>query len=182
MKSKERFCYIFVISLLITTIGVMVALYMTGMLFVSKINQVSSVPLGSNVVISIENTGANSISFDLCGGLMPEEKVPQLLNVKNDGDTDCYVRAKAFTYASDANKVDLKIATTEKWVFVDGYYYFIEDVKRGTTIGLANGIILSDSYIFTNDQKYIINVLIESISTQNYHQDLWGVNISNLAI
>lgn len=158
------------------------SLYYTGMLLGAKMNQVSSIPLGSNQVVSVKGTGANAISFDLSGGLLPSEKIPQIINIKNDGEEDVFVRAKAYVYTNDNGMVDLKLDTLDKWFYQDGYYYYGEKLKKAGLIGLANNLFLNGDYVFTNTKKYIANILIEALNANFSEEDYWGVEITNRAI
>ena len=174
MKSKERFCYIFAICVLVSVIALLVFLYLAGLLYASNISQVSNIPINSTVTVEIQKNEASAISFDVSGGLIPGEQIPENINIKNQAQTPLFLRSKAYVYTTDAGLVEIGLNANENWLKnEDGYYYFSEKIEPNQTIALANKIILNESYSFTNKERYIINILVESLDGSLNMQDFW---------
>ena len=178
MKSKERFCYVFAICLLLLVIGVLIFLYFSGRLYASNISQVSNIPINSSVFIKVNENEASAISFDISGGLIPGEKIPENINISNQSEDELYLRSKAFVYTAEYGLVGISLEVNQNWELKDdGYYYFIGTIQPNQTIGLASQMILNNEYSLSNKQRYIINVIVETLKKTQNMCDIWHNNI-----
>jgi len=178
MNEKGKFGYIFVIWMLVFIIVILFFLYFSGFLYSANPNQVSNLPLGTTSKISLKENQAFSISFDLNGEILPNEKLPQNINILNIGDEDIFVRAKSYINTLDQGVIDMPLKTGENWAFYEGYYYFNGKVLKEETVALATHVIVNEEYGFSKKEKYIVNILVESISSTLNIEDMWGFNLN----
>lgn len=178
MSEKGKFGYIFIIWILIFIIAILFFLYFSGFLYASNKNQVSSLPLGTTSKIPLNKNSSFSLSFDIGGEVLPNEKLPQNINIYNESENDLYVRAKAYVFTKNG-LVEMKLETSENWVLFDDYYYYNSKILGNETISLCTKILVSDKYNFTNKEKYIVNVLAESLDSSLDPVEIWNFEISN---
>ena len=173
MEKKERFSYIFSICGLILIIGFLIFLYTSGFLFASQKSEMSSIPIGSNTTLIVKNSNSAVASFELSGSVLPGEKIRQNISIKNDGLQDLKVRARAFIKTLDEGEIEVYMNVSEKWQKDGDYYYYTEPVLSKSTIGLTGKIMLNEDYVLSGNQRYIINILVESLSIDVDADSLW---------
>lgn len=95
------------------------------------------------------------------------------VNVKNNGDTDAYVRVKLVTYRVNDKGEHIggtatipEFALGKNWFFKDGFYYYAKSVAAGKSpenplIG-SDGITLQ-TYTDADGGKQVIEVMAEAI-------------------
>ena len=179
ISHKERFIYIFSIGVLLFLLVLFLILFFSGYLFSTVIDPITNLPLGkSNLVLNVERTQASTMSFSLNGGILPGEKLPQNLNIKNLGEDSVFVRAKAYAFTKDRGQIDFPLEVTNNWLLKDdGYYYYLELLEGLNTIGLASNIVVNDSYEFDCKEKYMVNILVESLSSDLDVNAAWGIDL-----
>lgn len=178
MTEKGKFGYIFTIWVLVFVIVILFFLYFAGFLYSSNPNQVSSIPLGSTSKITLDEGSAFSLSFDISGEVLPNEKIPQNINIYNNSQKNIYVRAKAYINTVDSGVVYIQLITNDNWEYYDNYYYYNGEILSNETIALATYIVLNEDYNFTKTERYIVNILAESLNADLNITDVWGVEIN----
>lgn len=178
MQNKEKFSYIFSICGLVVIIAFLICLYYSGVLFACKTDLVSSIPIGTTTRLVVENSNSSVATFDLNGAVLPGENIQQNINIFNNGQDNLRVRAIAFIYTKDRGKVDLELNVSDFWIKdADGYYYYKDKVTAKETISLTDKIKLSDLYVFNSSERYIINILVESLDSDLDVNSIWHTEI-----
>ena len=177
ITSKERFCYIFCIASLAIFFAVFVVLTFTGFFYSTGIGQVSNIDLGENIVVAVKENQSSSVSFNFSGGILPNEKIPCVVDVFNNSDKPVFVRVKAVVFLRDQGIVNLDIKTLNNWVKNGEYYYFPTYVIPQETIGCLNAVEISQDGNFEGKYIYSLNILIETLVEQSDVQRLWGIDI-----
>ena len=180
----EKFMYIFTICALLVVLAIFLILFFTGFLFSFALDPVTNLPLGNSpIVMNVSNSQATSISFSVKGSIVPGEKLPQKINVKNDGESEVYLRAKSYIYTIDQGQIEMSLDVTSGWVLKDdGYYYFLETLPKNASVGLSSRIIVNDEYNFDSKNEYQVNIIIESLDQQFDVVSIWGINPKQIAV
>jgi len=72
-----------------------------------------------------------------------------------------------FLYSANPNQVsNLPLGTTSKISL------------KEETVALATHVIVNEEYGFSKKEKYIVNILVESISSTLNIEDMWGFNLN----
>ena len=174
MEKKEKFGYIFSICGLTLVIVFLIFLYNSGVLFAGNQTAVSSVPLGSSTKLFVKDSSSAVASFEVNGALLPGEELSQKIGVFNNGESALNLRAKAFFYTQDMGEVEVALKTSENWIKNDdGYYYLNQLALPNETIALASKLVLNKDYVLRGNNKYIINVLVESLDSELNIERIW---------
>lgn len=115
--------------------------------------------------------------FEDVVGVMPGVEVSKIVEVKNIGESDAYIRIsveKAITLAENREgEVDLSLVTldfnTEAWTEADGYYYYNSPLKPNeTTAPLFTAVSFSaDMGNLYQDSSLTVDVTAEATQVAN---------------
>lgn len=113
--------------------------------------------------------------FEDVSGVMPGDVVSKIVEVKNTGKNDAYVRVsveKAITLAEGLEgKVDLSLVklniNTEKWTEADGYYYYNEVLKPGETTAPLFTTVTFDGTMDNLYQNCTTTISVAAQATQS---------------
>lgn len=140
-----------------------------GYLFsVSYINSNSDLKIGENVVIKVEPNSANVVSFTFDGALLPNEVIPQIVQINaNDLNADVWVRVKSEIFGIES-EAKIEFITTEHFEKdEDGYYYFDDALKGGRKITFCNYLLVPKNITLKSGEKYILSLVVETLETKN---------------
>ena len=174
MKSKERFFYIFVICGLVIAFIIFVSLTFLGFFNTSK-NQVASIPLGEKITLPIES-GANAISFDVSGAVLPGEILPVNLNAFNNSNQDLFIRVKAYIVTPDTGKINLQVENFSDWTLFENNYYYKKILPQNASISIASKVVLPSDYVFLGNYKYNVIIVTEALNSKLDVNEVWGVD------
>lgn len=117
------------------------------------------------------------VPFENVVGVMPGGDVSKIVEVKNIGESDAYIRVsvdKALTLAEgQEGEVDLSLVTlnfnTEAWTEADGYYYYNSPLKPGeTTAPLFTAVSFSaDMGNLYQNSSLTVNVSAQATQVAN---------------
>jgi len=177
ITSKERFCYIFAICVLFLISVVICILAFTGVFYGPQVNKISSVPLGTDITISIGENDINAFSFSVSGGLLPNEKIAQNINIKNTSNAKVYVRVKSIL-VTNGNNCDIQMETLNKWKQNDAYAYFLKEINAGESVGCAKNLIISSEMELSSKYNYNIVIIVESLSENFDTKSIWNLPLN----
>lgn len=177
MGKKERFAYIFAIIGLAILLAVSITLGVSGWYYSISNQNGSDSSANSSILIDMNGTGAETTAITFSGKVLNGEKIYRNINLKNVGEKDLYIRAKAEVHTfKDGNKPIL-LGITENWSELNGYYYYTTSLQSGASIGLASYVKIDEEYRFESSKNYIINVVIESLDKNLDVMNIWNVDI-----
>ena len=174
MKSKERFFYIFVICGLVIAFIIFVSLTFLGFFNTSK-NQVASIPLGEKITLPIES-GANAISLDVSGAVLPGEILPVNLNAFNNSNQDLFIRVKAYIVTPDTGKINLQVENFSDWTLFENNYYYKKILPQNASISIASKVVLPSDFVFLGNYKYSVIIVTEALNSKLDVNGIWGVD------
>lgn len=176
--NKGNFGWIFICFGLIVLLVIAIYLGASGWFFKNDFSYTTDLELGKTVSTTIGKNQANTISLTFDGSYLKGERLPQIVSItNNDLSQDLYVRAKLFVYTGSGTNSNMDIVETVNWTYneSDGYYYFNDLLSPNNKVTLCSHVIIGDS-IFLGRNKYILNFVFESLSSQEDVQSLWGIN------
>lgn len=114
------------------------------------------------------------VPFEDVSGVMPGDAISKIVEVKNTGKSDAYVRIsveKAITLAEGLEgQVDLSLVkldiNTGKWTEADGYYYYNEALKPGETTAPLFTTVTFDGQMDNLYQNCTTTVSVAAQATQ----------------
>lgn len=169
---KKSYPYIFVIVILVVLLAVALYLGFSGYLFsVSLLNEASDLNLGETAVVEISPNETGVLSFTLDGGYLPNEKIPQVIQIKAaDVDKEMRVRVKAEIFTNnDLQYVDF-VANENFLKATDGYFYLNENLAGGNKVTFSSYIVVPEN--LNSKDKYILTVVVENIDADI--ENIWG--------
>ena len=124
------------------------------------------------------------------------DNVKQNVDVTNRGNVPIYVRAQVNIYWQDANGNQLWEAPVadedytitwgndQKWVELDGFYYWTEPLKAGETTGLLIDKLTWTTANSSNGRTLVCDIAVQGIQAEPAEavQEAWGVTISEGAV
>lgn len=114
------------------------------------------------------------VPFEDVSGVLPGDEISKIVEVKNTGKSDAYVRVsveKAVTLTEGLEgEVDLSLVkldiNTEKWTEADGYYYYNEVLKPGETTAPLFTTVNFDGQMGNLYQNCTVTVSVAAQATQ----------------
>ena len=112
--------------------------------------------------------------------VLPGDRVSKIPRIYNDG-TDCYVRVKiCFREAGELTEANL-FGMSAKWMKADdGWYYYKEILKTGTTVDVFKGFEIQKNLSEDMTEKtFYIDIDADAIQSKNFTPDFeaaspWG--------
>jgi len=177
VSSKERFCYIFSICALLLLILIICILAFTGVFYGVQVDKITSVPLGTDITISIGANDCNAFSFAVSGGVIPNEKIAQNINIKNTSTEKIFVRVKSVIVALEDNcKIDM--SNLNNWVKNGEYAYFLKEINQGESVGCAKNLVINEEYELSSKYNYNIVVIVESLGENFDVKNIWNLPLN----
>ena len=181
--SKDNFGWIFACAILLILLALSIYLGLSGWYFENDRNFTTDMQLGKTVQIGVEQNSANAVSFNLDGSFLAGERLPQIVSVKNtDDQADLFLRAKIFIYSGGNQTLPMNMAETVNWVYNqnDGYFYFNSTLPPQNTVALCSHVFIDENTTLYTDTKYIVTIVVESLSTTQPIQSIWGTTPQNI--
>lgn len=179
--SKENFGWIFLSIALAIGLIVSVVLGFSGFYFRNSSSLSPDLKLGDYLQLDVRKDQANSLSVNVDGSYLPNEKLKQDLFVKNlEVDDEVYIRAKIYIFSSENNIINVKVNLAPNWKYnlQDGYYYYNSPLPPQNKATFASDLILDEKGQLYSNKKYIMTFLVESLSQKTQAENLWNVNYS----
>ncbi len=177
-KNKPMHGWLFAVISLVILLGISVYLGVSGWYFTTDFSQNNDLVLGNNVEIAVKKNESATASFSFSGGIIPGEKLPQIVSIKNmseEGKT--FLRAKIYIFMADSSLATMSLVTSNNWVYnEDGYYYFTDELISQGKANLASHIVMDENSALCGEKNYIMTILVESVDTTLQVQDIWGIN------
>lgn len=112
--------------------------------------------------------------FEDVEGVMPGSEISKIVEVKNIGESDAYIRVsveKAITLAENREgEVDLSLVkldlNTADWTEQDGYYYYNSALKSGETTKPLFTVVTFDEAMGNLYQQSTATVTVNAEATQ----------------
>ncbi len=176
-KSRTYYAMLFSIVGLIILLGLSLYLGISGWYFSNSFTQQGDLILGTTVELSAKNNQASSASFSFSGGYLKNEKLSQIINVKNDStEGKSLLRAKVLVFMSDNTVANMGLVTNEHWALnEDGYYYYDEEVIAQSKVNLASYVVLGEQQL-CGEKKYIMTVIVEALDSTLDYKTIWKVD------
>ncbi len=177
--TKSNFGWMFTCFGLLVLLGIAIYLGASGWFFKTDISYTTDLELGKTVSTSIKKNQAQSISLTFDGSYLAGERLPQIVSIKNnDEEANIYIRAKVYVYNGENVTLDMDILETVNWVYNqdDGYYYYNDVLIPGDKATLCSYVIIGENSNFSGHKKYILTILFEALSENEYVVNLWGTN------
>ena len=176
--SRENFGWIFTCFALLVLLAIAIYLGASGWFFKNDISYTTDLELGKTVSTTITKNQANTISLTFDGSYLKGERLPQIVSITNtDNSQDIYLRAKVFVYSGSGINPNMDIVETINWTYneSDGYYYFNELLPKDSKATLCSYVIIDDNNFLTRN-RYILNFVFESLSSNEDVDSFWGIN------
>lgn len=180
--SKENFGWIFSCVALAVGLIISIILGFTGMYCQNASTFLNDLKLGDNLQLEMRENQANSMSVNIDGSYLPNEKLKQDLFVKNfELEKDIFLRAKVYIFSTESKIINVGIDLAPNWKYnlQDGYYYYNGALAPQNKTILASNIIIDESAQLFSSKKYILTVLAESLSDKNQAENLWKIDFSS---
>ena len=177
--NKQNFGWIFTSAFLAILLALSLYLGISGWFFKTDISYTTDLELGKTVEMGIKKNQANTIALNIEGSLLAEEKLPQIISIKNlDDNENLYLRAKIYIYSGDGRTLKMNLVETPNWEYdeEDGYYYFTDKLALSDKVALCSHIFIDkDTHLKTYSQ-YIVSIVVESLDTNQNIENIWGKN------
>lgn len=176
--NKENFGWIFISGALTILLGLSIYLGISGWYFKTEKTYTTDIELGKTVQASIMSNQSNAISFNLDGSFLSGERLPQIISVKNqDNSNSIYLRAKIYIYSGDNQTLKMNMVETVNWTLKeDGYYYFNDLLTSQNKVALCSYVFIDEETQLQTSKKYIVTVVFESLDSNQEVEKIWGVN------
>ena len=176
--NKGNAGFIFVIVLLVVCLGLSIYLGISGWYFYNDGNYTTDLQLGKTIQTSIKKNESAAISLNIAGSFLPGEEIPQIIAVKNIGEDNVFLRAKAFITDGNNDLSLIKLMLNDKWIYreEDGYFYYNELLTSQNKSTLCTQIVMPDKLILQTTKKYMASVVFECIDSEQNPIQLWGFN------
>lgn len=172
---KETLPWAFAVLMLVIVLIVSIILGVSGYYFsLSYLNSNSDLVVGDTVSIGVKPNQANVASFTFDGGYMPNEKIPQVVQINATVlDADVKVRVKAQIFGKNQD-INFDFVTTEHFELAeDGYYYYDDVLTGGNKITFCNYIVVPDDLSMTSKEKYILTFVVETLESDLDVENIW---------
>ena len=170
---KSSYIWLFVVIALSVLLAISVVLGLTGYYFsVSYRNFDSDLVVGESAVVPVKTNEATVISYTFDGGYLPEENIPQVIQVElKDLERDVFLRVKAAVFGGDE---EFNFITTEHFIKEeDGYYYYDQVLTGGNKISFCNFIKFPLKSNFEPNRKYVLSLVFETLSSELEVEKIW---------
>ncbi len=177
--SKSNFGWLFACIGLVLLLALSVYLGMSGFFFRTENSYTTDLVLGQTVEAGLNKNQATSISLNFSGGYLPNERLAQVVSVKNNEDgQSLYLRAKAFVYTSQNQVTEIDVVENSNWTKNDdGYFYYNSLVSPLEKVNFCSYIILdSQEFKPVSWKKYILTIVFETLDSSADILSLWGNN------
>lgn len=173
--------WLFATVALLIMLGISIYLGVSGWYFNTDFSQVCDLELGKNIEVSIKDNQCSTCSFSFSGGVLPGEKLPQVISVRNGAeDTSLYLRAKVYIFMEGNALAEVSLVNNSNWFYnEDGYYYFTEKLTSKGKIGLCSHVMIDERAELSGEKSYIITCAFESLSEEVDTVKLWGIDPTN---
>lgn len=172
--SKRDYGFIFAIVVLVILLGVSLYLGISGW-FYSNISPVKSdMQLGKTVNVSLQETGAQALSFTFPGNYLPGQKLPQYINISNNSGKDLHVRAKAVVFSYEDGEKQIEVGISEHWTQNNEYYYFDQPLLQANKVALGTYVRLSEDEYYNSEKSYVLTIVVEALDASLDRQQIWG--------
>lgn len=174
--NKSNFGWLFACIGLLLLLAVSIYLGVSGFYFKNNNSYVNDLILGQSLEGSLEKNQASSISVNFSGGFVPNEKLAQIVNVKNNDDSsDLYVRAKVYVFDSLNNIENIDVVENSNWFKNDdGYYYYNDLLTPQQKVNFSSFVSMGNNFV--SWKKYILTFVFETLDSQNDVELMWGYN------
>ena len=105
--------------------------------------------------------------------------MPQIISIKNlEDESEVYLRAKLYIYSGTNQMLDMNMIETVNWVYneEDGYFYFNSLLTPQNKVALCSYVYIDEDTKLHTDTKYIVTFVVESLSTNQIPENIWGNN------
>ena len=174
---KSNFGWLFACIGLVLLLGLSIYFGKSGFFFETANKFATDLVLGQNLECGINKNQASSISLNFSGSYLPEERLPQVISVKNLSDSSkLYLRAKVYAFTSENQFVEIDIVENSNWLKKDdGYFYYSTLLAPQEKSTLSSFVILpSEGVSFLSNKKYILTFVFESLDSSVDTEALWG--------
>lgn len=175
---KSNFGWLFACIGLVILLALSVYLGTSGFFFSTKNTYTTDLVLGQNIECGLQKNQASSVSLNFEGGFLADERLPQIISVKNmEQSSSLYVRAKVFVYSAQNQVFDLDIVENSNWTKnEDGYFYYNNVVIPNEKINFCSSVILSNqNFQPVSWKKYILTCVFETLESTLDVNTIWGV-------
>lgn len=176
---KNNFGWLFTCVGLVILLGISIYLGISGFFFQTEDTYTTDLVLGQNIESAIRKNQATSISVNMSGGFLPEERLAQVVSIKNlELDNSLYLRAKVFIYSSQNQTEEIDVVENSNWTKnEDGYYYYNELLSPLEKANFSTFIIApSQDFVTASWKKYIVTFVFESLDSSVDVENLWQNN------
>ena len=174
---KSNFGWLFACIGLVLLLVLSVYLGKSGFFFTTENAYTTDLILGQSIECGLQKNQSTSASLNFSGGFLPDERLPQVVAVKNmDGEASLYLRAKVFVYSSQNQILDVDIVENSNWVKNDdGYFYYNDLIQPNEKVSLCSHVILgSQDFQPVSWKKYILTFVFETLDSNLDVQTIWG--------
>lgn len=178
-KQKEGWYIFFIIflgSLLVASLG----LFVHNPLMPNVPASTGLKPLGTDIQLTIDDSGSISQTLYFYGSYLPEFEVPQNSSVSlSPKSNDAKIRAKVYVYDEHNNLININATTTTEWtVSADGYYYYNGTMTPNLTVQFSKGVTLpkGDANLSSNN-IYLIIMTFETLPADSNFAEIWGQSL-----
>jgi hypothetical protein len=173
--NKSNIGWLFAVIGLSVLLVISLVLGISGYYFsVSFVRAKSDIQVGQSATLEAVAGQASVLSFTFDGAYLPNEKLPQRLQIsaKNSED-DLLIRVKSQVFGSAADD-GLQFVTDEKFVFDGEYYYLQEALTAGSKVLFCDYIQIPEDSNLSSKEKYILTIVVESVKDSPENRASWN--------
>ena len=177
--SRSNFGWLFACIGLVLLLALSVYLGVSGFFYRTGGSYTTDLVLGQTVEAGLNKNEASSLSLNFSGGFLPDERLNQVISVKNaEESANLYLRAKVFVYTSQNQVEEVDVVENSNWTKIDdGYFYYNNLVLPLEQINFCSHVIVgSEDFQPVSWRKYILTVVFETLDESADVLSLWGVN------
>ena len=175
MKKKERYMWWFVCIVLLILLLVSIYLGVSGWYFKNNNSYTLDMKLGDNIQLETLKNQSNSTSLNLGGSFLNNDKISQVVSVKNTSKSINYIRCKIYIQSKE-NQYEVKLPDNSNWTYKEGYYYLKEALLENEKIMLCSEFYIGEDVELLTNKKYIITFLVECLDSEENLLKIWGYN------
>ena len=175
--NRQNAGWIFLSVIGFILLGLSIYLGLSGWYLQGDQNGTTSLRLGKSTTIEVQENKANSFSLVMEGSYLPDQKIPQIISVKNVSEGDVFVRARAVVDSSLAGEMALEVETNSNWFMADdGYYYYLQPLVSQNKVIWSSNIIFPNQNQHSSKEDYIATFIFETLGKDQTIDEIWKNN------
>lgn len=177
--SKDNFGWLFTCVGLLILLALSVYLGVSGFFFKTGDSYSSDLILGQTVENGIKKNQASSYSLNMPGGYLPNERLSQIVSIKNlEESGSLYIRAKVFICSAQNQINEIDVIENSHWTKKDDGYFYYDSLLLPQEKSIFSTFIIApgEEFLASSWKKYVLTFVFESLDGNCDVESLWGYN------